>query len=67
MSKLNFRGLNSSDVGEFDLSGPLRIEERLYGFYVVGRGTWCAVEDEKEGRKLIRNRRVKLRILASTS
>jgi hypothetical protein len=49
--------LKFSDGMEFDLAGPLRIEERSDGFYLVGEGTLCAIKDEEEGRKFIQRRR----------
>jgi hypothetical protein len=51
MSTLRF-----SDGMEFDLSGPLRIEERSDGFYVVGEGFMCAVKDPAEGEAFISKR-----------
>lgn len=44
MSNLKF-----SDGMEFDLSGPLRIEEREDGYYVVGQNTLIPVNSQKEG------------------
>jgi hypothetical protein len=52
MSTLKF-----SDGIEFELSGPLRIEERKDGFYLVGEGTLCAIKSEAEGLMLIANRK----------
>jgi hypothetical protein len=49
--------LKFSDGIEFELSGPLRIEERKDGLYLVGEGTLCAIKDEAEGLRLIANRR----------
>ena len=34
---------------EFDLSGPLRIEEREDGYYVVGRNQLIPVDSQEEG------------------
>jgi hypothetical protein len=56
MNNLPSQPLKFSDGIEFDLSGPLRIEKRTDGFYVVGQGTLCPVETELEGRKLILRR-----------
>ena len=42
-----------SDKMEFDLIGPLRIEERPDGLYVVGEGLLAAVDTEDEGDALI--------------
>ncbi len=48
MSKLKF-----SDGEEFDLSGPLRVEERSDGWYVLGENRMMAVASQSEGLKLI--------------
>ena len=48
MSKLKF-----SDGEEFDLSGPLRVEERSDGWYVLGENRMMAVVSQSEGLKLI--------------
>lgn len=48
MSKLKF-----SDGEEFDLSGPLRTEERSDGWYVLGENKMMAVNSQSEGLKLI--------------
>lgn len=48
MSKLKF-----SDGEEFDLSGPLRVEQRYDGWYVLGNNRMRAVENEEEGIKII--------------
>jgi hypothetical protein len=50
MSKLKF-----SDGEEFDLSGPLRTEERSDGWYVLGNNKMMAVNSKSEGLKLIDN------------
>ena len=50
MSKLKF-----SDGEEFDLSGPLRLEERYDGWYVLGNNKMMAVNSKSEGIKLIDN------------
>jgi CRISPR/Cas system CSM-associated protein Csm3 (group 7 of RAMP superfamily) len=42
-----------SDGMEFDLSGPLRIEERSDGLYVVGEGFLSAVDSIQDGQELI--------------
>lgn len=49
--------LKFSDGIEFELSGPLRVEKRKDGFYLVGEGTLCAIKNEEEGLKLIENRK----------
>ena len=48
MSKLKF-----SDGEEFDLSGPLRTEERSDGWYVLGENKMIPVSSQSEGLKLI--------------
>jgi hypothetical protein len=50
MSKLKF-----SDGMEFDLSGPLRVELRSDGYYVVGNGMLMAVDSKEQGEKFINN------------
>jgi len=50
MSKLKF-----SDGMEFDLSGPLRVELRADGYYVVGQGMLMAVNTQEEGENYIKN------------
>jgi hypothetical protein len=42
---------------EFDLTGPLRIEERPDGLYVIGEGLLCAVDNEDDGIEFIQGRR----------
>jgi hypothetical protein len=46
--------LKFSDGEEFDLSGPLRVEERSDGWYVLGEGKMMAVDSYHEGEKLIK-------------
>lgn len=48
MSKLKF-----SDGMTFDLSGPLRVELRSDGYYVLGQGMMMAVNTFEEGQKYI--------------
>ena len=48
MSKLTF-----TDGEIFDLSGPLRIEERYDGWYVLGNNKMIPVASQDAGRKLI--------------
>lgn len=48
MSKLKF-----SDGMEFDLSGPLRVELRSDGYYVVGQGILTAVDTLEQGKAFI--------------
>lgn len=45
--------LKFSDGEEFDLSGPLRIELRADGFYVLGENMMMAVDTLKEGIEYI--------------
>jgi hypothetical protein len=48
MSKLTF-----TDGESFDLSGPLRVEERYDGWYVLGNNRMIPVASQDAGRKLI--------------
>ena len=48
MSKLTF-----TDGESLDLSGPLRLEERYYGWYVLGNGRMIPVDSQDAGRILI--------------
>ena len=48
MSKLTF-----TDGQTFDLSGPLRLEERYDGWYVLGNNRMIPVSSQDAGRKLI--------------
>jgi hypothetical protein len=48
MSKLKF-----SDGEEFDLSGPLRVELRYDGYYVLGENIMMAVNTLEQGEKVI--------------
>ena len=48
MSKLTF-----TDGQTFDLSGPLRLEERFDGWYVLGNNRMIPVASQDAGRKLI--------------
>jgi hypothetical protein len=48
MSKLTF-----TDGQTFDLSGPLRLEERYDGWYVLGNNRMVPVSSQDAGRKLI--------------
>jgi len=48
MSKLTF-----TDGQTFDLSGPLRLEERYDGWYVLGNNRMVPVSSQDEGRRLI--------------
>lgn len=48
MSRIHF-----SDGMSFQTDGPLRLTRRSDGWYVVGQGMLCPVQDPEEGRKLI--------------
>jgi len=48
MSKLTF-----TDGETFDLSGPLRVEERYDGWYVLGNNKMIPVDSQDEGIRLI--------------
>ena len=57
MSNIHF-----TDGMSFNLQGPLRIIKRSDGFYVVGKGMLCPVENREDGECLIedlRNKRAK--------
>ena len=53
MSKLTF-----SDGMTFDLSGPLRVELRSDGYYVLGQGMMMAVDTFEQGQKVIADKMV---------
>ena len=55
MIKLTF-----TDGEIFDLSGPLRIEERYDGWYVLGNNKMIPVSSQDAGRKLIDNELAKV-------
>jgi hypothetical protein len=46
--------LKFSDGMEFDTSGPLRIESRSDGLYVVGDGCLIPVSSREEAEEIIR-------------
>ncbi len=48
MSQLKF-----SDGMTFDLSGDLRVEFRIDGYYVLGQGMMMAVNTLEQGKKII--------------
>ena len=48
MSKLTF-----SDGMTFDLSGPLRVDLRSDGYYILGQGIMMAVNTFEEGQKYV--------------
>jgi len=45
--------LKFNDGETFDLSGPLRLEKRADGWYVLGENRMMAVNDVSEGKKYI--------------
>ena len=45
--------LKFSDGETFDLSGPLRVELRSDGYYVVGQNMMMAVDTLEQGQKVI--------------
>ena len=55
----NMSILKFSDGEQFDLSGPLRIELRADGFYVLGENMMMAVNTLKEGIEYINNKKSK--------
>lgn len=58
MSKLKF-----SDGMEFDLSGPLRVELRSDGYYVLGQNMMMAVDTFEEGQEyILRNKHLRVKI-----
>ena len=48
MSRLRF-----TDGEEFDLSGPIRKEERYDGWYVIGENRLIPVKDEEEAARVM--------------
>jgi hypothetical protein len=48
--------LKFSDGTEFDTSGPLRIESRSDGLYVVGNGFLLPVNSREEAEEFIRDK-----------
>ncbi|CAB4175043.1 hypothetical protein UFOVP972_105 [uncultured Caudovirales phage] len=48
MSRLRF-----TDGEEFDLSGPIRKEERYDGWYVIGENRLIPVKDEEEADRVM--------------
>mgnify|MGYP001193621006 CR=1 FL=1 len=45
--------MHFNDGMSFDLKGPLRIERRSDGYYVVGEGILCPVDGVEDGEALI--------------
>jgi hypothetical protein len=58
MSKLTF-----TDGETFDLSGPLRLEKRADGWYVLGENRMMAVNDVNEGNKYIEHTNYQLELM----
>ena len=58
MSQLKF-----SDGMTFDLSGPLRVDLRSDGYYVLGQGMMMAVNTFEEGQEyILRNKKLRAKI-----
>jgi hypothetical protein len=51
--------LKFNDGEVFNLSGPLRVELRSDGWYVLGEGKMMAVNSQNEGLKLIETLKIK--------
>ncbi len=51
--------LKFTDGETFDLSGPLRLEERYDGWYVLGNNQMIPVASQSEGLKLISQLKIK--------
>lgn len=49
--------LKFSDGEEFDLSGPLRVELRSDGYYVLGENMMVAVDTLEKGIKMISDKK----------
>jgi hypothetical protein len=47
--------LKFSDGEEFDVTGPLRLEKRYDGWYVLGNNRMIPVRDEHHGLEIIKN------------
>jgi len=54
MARLHF-----TDGLSFDVQGPLRIERRSDGYYVLGQGLMVPVDDPDDGAELIEELRHK--------
>jgi len=50
----NKRTLRFTDGMEFNVGGPLRVEHRRDGWYVVGNGLLMPVDSREEGEAFIR-------------
>jgi len=58
MSTLKF-----SDGETFDLSGPLRVELRSDGYYVLGQNMMMAVDTFEQGQEyILRNKKLRANI-----
>jgi hypothetical protein len=49
--------LKFSDGEQFDLSGPLRVELRSDGYYVLGENMMVAVDTLEKGIKMISDKK----------
>ena len=47
--------LKFSDGEEFDVTGPLRLEKRYDGWYVLGNNRMIPVRDEFHGLEIIKH------------
>ena len=47
--------LRFSDGEEFDVTGPLRLEKRYDGWYVLGNNRMIPVRDEHHGLEIIKS------------
>jgi len=57
LKRMSILKFNDGEV--FDLSGPLRVELRSDGWYVLGEGKMMAVNSQSEGLKLIETLKIK--------
>ena len=48
--------LKFSDNETFDTSGPLRLEYRRDGWYVIGQGLLMPVDNKEQGQKYIKSK-----------
>ena len=53
--------LKFSDGEEFDVTGPLRLEKRYDGWYVLGNNRMIPVRDEHHGLEIIKHETNKAR------
>lgn len=47
--------LKFTDGEEFDVTGPLRLEKRYDGWYVLGNNKMIPVRDDLHGLEIIKN------------